>query len=141
MSPGYAATLADHRNEISVVVRPMRSPVPAGTTLRVELLHERRGSELRADVTAEQDSVHVRVWLDGIETLDRHFQAPRRSEVDLLAEAIEAGGRDPITDGSIRLAAALAGADTGPVDDRSSRNAKAADSKSEGDRVVAGDRT
>jgi hypothetical protein len=62
-------------------------------------------------VTAEQESVHVRVWLDGIEALDRHFQAARRAEVDLLAEAIEAGGHDPIADGSIRMAAALAGAD------------------------------
>jgi glucose-6-phosphate dehydrogenase assembly protein OpcA len=111
MSGGYSALMADHRGEINVVVRPMPSPAPAGTTLRVELLAERRGSELRADVTAEQESVHVRVWLDGIEALDRHFQAPRRAEVDLLAEAIEAGGHDPIADGSIRMAAALAGAD------------------------------
>ena len=64
--------------------------MPAGTTLRVELLAERRGSELRADVTAEAETVHVRVWQDGVEALDRHFLAPRRTEVDLLAEAIEA---------------------------------------------------
>jgi hypothetical protein len=90
-------------------VRPVVSPMPAGTTLRVELLAERRGSELRADVTAVADSVHARVWLDGIESLDRTFKAPRRTDVDLLAEAIEVGGRDPISDGSIRMAAALAG--------------------------------
>ncbi len=41
--------------------------MPAGTTLRVELLAERRGSELRADVTAEAETVHVRVWQDGVE--------------------------------------------------------------------------
>ena len=41
------------------------------TTLRVELLAERRGSELRADVTAEAETVHVRVWQDGVEALDR----------------------------------------------------------------------
>jgi glucose-6-phosphate dehydrogenase assembly protein OpcA len=111
MSKGFGATLADGRSDISVVVRPVLSKAPSGTTLRVELLAERRGSELRADVTAEQDSVRVRVWLDGIETLDRAFQAPRRSEVDLLAEAIEAGGRDPVAVGSVRMAAALAGAD------------------------------
>jgi glucose-6-phosphate dehydrogenase assembly protein OpcA len=111
MSRGLSASMADGRSEISVVVRPVLSKMPSGTTLRVELLAERRGSELRADVTAEQESVHVRVWLDGIETLDRHFQAPRRTEVDLLAEAIEAGGRDPIAVGSIRMAAALAGSD------------------------------
>ena len=109
LSRGLSAVLSDGRSEIAVVVRPVVSPMPAGTTLRVELLAERRGSELRADVTAVQDSVHVRVWLDGIEELDRIFKAPRRTDVDLLAEAIEVGGRDPVSDGSIRMAAALAG--------------------------------
>ena len=69
--------------------------MPAGTTLRVELLAERRGSELRADVTAEAETVHVRVWQDGVEALERHFRAPRRTEVDLLAEAIETGPARP----------------------------------------------
>ena len=112
MSRGLTGSLAEGRSEVGVIVRPVLSELPSGTTLRVELLANRRGSELRADVTAEQDSVHVRVWLDGIETLARHFQAARRSDVDLLAEAIEAGGRDPISVGSIRTAAALVGADS-----------------------------
>ena len=76
------------------------------------------GWELRADVTAEQESVHVKVWLDGIETLTRHFQAARRTDVELLAEAIEAGGRDPISVGSIRMAAALAGGESASNGDR-----------------------
>ncbi len=111
ISPGLSASLAAGRSETVVVVRPVLSTMPSGTTLRLELLAERRGSELHADVTAERESVHVRVWLDGIETLDRSFQAPRRTDVDLLAEAIEAGGRDPIAVGSIRMAADLAGSD------------------------------
>ncbi len=106
---GLAATLADGRGEVSVVVRPVTSPVPAGTTLRVELLAERRGSELRADVTAEQDTVHVRVWQDGVEALDRHFMAPRRTDVDLLAQAIEASGHDRVADDALGLAASLVG--------------------------------
>ena len=106
---GHVATLSDGRAEVHVVVRPIVSAVPAGTTVRVELLAERRGSELRADVTAEAEAVHVRVWQDGVEALDRHFMAPRRTEVDLLAEAIEGGGRDPVAIGSLRLAAALIG--------------------------------
>jgi hypothetical protein len=109
LSRGLAAALTDGRSEVAVVIRPAVSPMPAGTTLRVELLAERRGSELRADVTAVQDLVHVRVWLDGIESLERSFKAPRRTDVDLLGEAIEVGGRDPISDGSVRMAAALAG--------------------------------
>ena len=106
---GLAATLSDGRAEVSVLIRPVLSPMPAGTTLRVELLAERRGSELRADVTAEAETVHVRVWQDGVEALERHFRAPRLTEVDLLASAIEAGGRDPVAPGALRAAAALAG--------------------------------
>lgn len=106
---GSAATLRDGRTEVAVRVRPVLSPMPSGTTLRVELLAERRGSELRADVTVEAETVHVRVWLDGVEALDRVFLAARRTDVDLLAEAIEAGGRDPVSVGALRVAAALAG--------------------------------
>jgi glucose-6-phosphate dehydrogenase assembly protein OpcA len=106
---GLVATLSDGRAEVGVVVRPVVSSTPAGTTLRVELLAERRGSELRADVTAEAETVHVRVWQDGVEALDRHFRAPRRTDVDLLAEAIESGRRDPVAVGALRWAALLIG--------------------------------
>ncbi len=90
-------------------IRPVASPMPPGTTLRVELLAERRGSELRADVTAEAENVRVHAWLDGVEALDRTFRAPRRTDVDLLGEALEIGGRDPVMVGTIRAAAALVG--------------------------------
>jgi hypothetical protein len=96
-----------------VVIRPVVSSTPAGTTLRVELLAERRGSELRTDVTAEAETVHVRVWQDGVEALDRHFRAPRRNDVDLLAEAIESSRRDPVAVGALRSAAELAGSSGG----------------------------
>ena len=46
-------------------------------------------------MTAEAEIVHVRVWQDGVEALDRHFRAPRRNDTDLLAEAIEANQRRP----------------------------------------------
>ena len=114
VSRGLAATLSDGRSEVAVVVRPVVSSMPAGTTLRVELLAERRGSELRTDVTAEAETVHVRVWQDGVEALDRHFRAPRRGDADLLAEAIETGRRDPVAVGALRAAAALIGPDGGP---------------------------
>jgi glucose-6-phosphate dehydrogenase assembly protein OpcA len=110
---GLVATLSDGRAEVGVIVRPVVSTTPAGTTLRVELLAERRGSELRADVTAEAETVHVRVWQDGVEAFDRHFRAPRRGEVDLLAEAIETGRRDPVSVGAIRFAARLIDPDGG----------------------------
>lgn len=106
---GMAATLSDGRSDVAVVIRPVVSPMPSGTTLRVELLADRRGSELRTDVTAEAETVHVRVWQDGVEVLERGFRAPRRKEVDLLAEAIESGRRDPVASGALRAAAAIAG--------------------------------
>src|SRR5688572_13192354 len=109
VSGGVGAVLSDGRGEVSVVVRPVVSAMPAGTTLRVELLAERRGSELRADVTAEAEAVHVRVWQDGVEVLERRFLAARRGEVDLLAEAIETGRREDIATGSLRAAAELTG--------------------------------
>lgn len=110
---GLVATLSDGRAEVAVVVRPVVSSTPAGTTLRVELLAERRGSELRADVTAEAETVRVRVWQDGVEALDRVFRAPRRGDVDLLAEAIESGRRDPVAVGALRSAARLIGSTGG----------------------------
>jgi glucose-6-phosphate dehydrogenase assembly protein OpcA len=109
MHRGLGATLRSDGHVIGVVVRPILSEMPGGTTLRVELLAERRGSELRADVTAEAESVHVRVWQDGIEVLERTFRAARRSESDLLAEAIEANAPDPVALGALDAAAALVG--------------------------------
>ena len=94
---------------MAVVIRPVASPMPAGTTLRVELLADRRGSELRADVTAEAENVHVHAWLDGVEAMDRTFRAPRPTEVDLLGETLEFGGRDPLAVETIRMAARLIG--------------------------------
>ncbi len=117
---GLRAVLAAPRGgEVEVVVRPVISEMPAGTTLRVEILAEWRGAELRAEVTAEADTVHVRVWEDGVEALERSYLAPRRTDVDLLAEAIEASGRDRIAEDALRCAAALAGpadAAPGPAD-------------------------
>ncbi len=112
MSRGLVSTLSDGRSEVSVVIRPVASTMPAGTTLRVELLCERRGSELRADVTAEAETVHVRVWQDGVEVLDREFLAVRRGDVDLLAEAIEVGRRDGVSVGTLDMAAKLIGPPT-----------------------------
>jgi hypothetical protein len=105
---GLHAALRLDRSEVAVVIRPILSEMPPGTTLRVELLADWRGSELRADVTAEQEAVHVRVWQDGVHALERGFNAPRRNDIDLLAESIEAGGRDPVAHGTLMLAAELA---------------------------------
>ncbi|HEY3335431.1 MAG TPA: glucose-6-phosphate dehydrogenase assembly protein OpcA [Candidatus Limnocylindrales bacterium] len=109
MDRGLAGKLRGASGEVTVVMRPVSSPMPPGTTLRVEILAERRGSELRTDVTAEADNVHVHTWLDGVQAIDRTFKAPRRGEVDLLGEALETGGRDPLAVETIRKAAELIG--------------------------------
>jgi hypothetical protein len=110
LSRGLAATLSGGRGEVAVVVRPVQSDAPAGTTLRVELLCERRGSELRVDVTGEAEKIKMHAWQDGVEIIDRGFLASRRTEVDLLAETIEATDHDTVSRGTIRVAAALASA-------------------------------
>ena len=109
MHRGLAARLRDRGGEVAVVIRPVASTAPAGTTLRVEILAERRGSELRADVTAEAENVHVHTWLDGVQAMDRTFKAPRRADTDLLADALESAGRDQMELDAIRMAALLAG--------------------------------
>lgn len=109
VGPGYAARLRGDGHPIDVVVRPIWSDAPEGTTLRLELLAERRGSELRVEATGETEAVRVRAWQDGIPLLDRPVRGPRRTEVDLLAEAIETPGRDRLAVETLRMAGRLVG--------------------------------
>jgi hypothetical protein len=102
---GLRGLLRGHSGEVAVIIRPVASQLPPGTTLRVELLAERRGSELRVDVTAQAEDVHVHTWIDGVQSMDRTFRAPRRNDVDLLGEAIEVGGRDQLSMEAITMAA------------------------------------
>jgi hypothetical protein len=91
------------------LVSPRESPMPSGTTLAVELSARRRSSELEVRVTAEAEAVIVRATLDGAELPVRRFMAPRRTEVELLAETIESVGRDPVATAALLEAAELAG--------------------------------
>jgi hypothetical protein len=58
-------------------------------------------------VTAALETVHVHVEGTAV-PLERSFRAARRTDADLLAEAIESGARDRVAGGTLRLAAALA---------------------------------
>ena len=119
----------ERRADTEVLLRPVVSPAPSGTTLRVELLAERRASELRVEVTAEAESVRVRALRDGVEALDRTFHAARRTDADLLTEAIEADGRDPVAEGTLASGGAAgaggAGGDAGRTDRRHAAGADA----------------
>ena len=110
---GLAARLRMGTSDVGVVIRPVASTIAPGTTLRIELLADWRGSELRADVTAEAENVHVHTWLDGVAFMERTFKSPRASDTDLLGEAIELGGRDPLSMEAIRFAASLVGPSAG----------------------------
>jgi hypothetical protein len=105
---GLAARLRG-RHDVDLTIRPQRATASPGTTLRVELLCDRRSSELRVEVTAEVETVRVHVVRDGDPVLDRSFRARRKTAVELLMEALEESGRDTVTSDAIRVASLLAG--------------------------------
>jgi hypothetical protein len=83
--------------------------MPPGTTLEVELTARRHGRALSVAVTAEAEAVMVRSSLDAHPLPTRRFVAPRRTDVELLAETIESVGRDRIATAALVVAAELAG--------------------------------
>ncbi|MEW5991271.1 MAG: glucose-6-phosphate dehydrogenase assembly protein OpcA [Chloroflexota bacterium] len=109
LGPPMSGTLRAGRRRIPVGLVPVESPMPAGTTLAVELTARRRSGELEVKVTAEAEAVIVRATLDGSGLPVRRFMAPRRTEVELLAETIESVGRDPIATAALLAAAARGG--------------------------------
>jgi hypothetical protein len=104
---GYEGTLRDGRRRIPVSLRPIESPAPRGTTLAVELYARRARSELVIEVTAYADGVVVHAALDDEPMPERRFLAPRRREADLLAQTIDAAGRDPLSAEIVAMAAQL----------------------------------
>ena len=107
---GYDALMRDGRRHIAIGLRPTPSPLRGGTTVGVDLMAARRGSELLAiDVTAHAEGVTVRASLDGSALPVRHFLSPRRTEAELLAETIESVARDKISAGALAMASRLIG--------------------------------
>ena len=97
------------RRRVAVGIVPEVSVTPPGTTLAVSLAADRRGGNLAVTVTAEAEAVIVRTNLDGKALPVRRFMAPRRTEVELLAETIESVGKDPVAAAALLAAARLAG--------------------------------
>jgi thymidine phosphorylase len=92
---------------VPVTIKPVKSDAPRGTTISVDLHATRNHQKLRVDVTAAQDGVIVQADLDGHSMPARLFHAPRKREADLLAETIDAAGRDHISGEVIAMAAEL----------------------------------
>jgi glucose-6-phosphate dehydrogenase assembly protein OpcA len=109
LGPPVTGMLRAGRRRIPVGLVPVESPMPAGTTLAVELTARRRSGVVEVNVTAEAEAVIVRASLDGAELPVRRFMAPRRTEVELLAETIESVGRDRVATAAVLAAAELGG--------------------------------
>lgn len=106
---GWTARLRRRRGTVDVALRPVASELPRGTTLRLEIVARHGGIDLRGEVTAAAQEVRVRIFRDGKPHLARSFLAPRQREVELLAQAIEESGPDPVAVDAIQVAAELAG--------------------------------
>jgi glucose-6-phosphate dehydrogenase assembly protein OpcA len=104
---GYDALLRLGRRRVQVTLRPVESNSPRGTTLSVDLHAKRIRSELTVEVTAHAGGVIVRATLDGEVIPERMFIAPRRREAELLAETIDAAGREAISAQVLEMAAVL----------------------------------
>ncbi len=112
-SGGFTALLREEGHRVEARLEPMDAPLPPGTTVAVQIGATARSGHLLADVTAEAETVRVRVRLGRSEVRDRVFRARRRTETELLSEAIEWSGRDTVTAGALRMAGQLAGVGDG----------------------------
>ena len=110
LEPPLVGELRAGRRRVRISISPMASTMPPGTTLTVELAAQRRGVDLAVVVSAEAESVMVHATLDGRAMPVRRFMAPRRTEVELLAETVESVGPDPVA-----VAALFAAADLVPA--------------------------
>ena len=104
---GYDGRLRSGRRSIPVALRPVESPAGAGSTLAVELEAERHGTSLMVAVTGGAEAVHVRAVVAGETLPERVFLAPRRTEVELLAEVLEAVGTDRVSRDALAMAARM----------------------------------
>jgi glucose-6-phosphate dehydrogenase assembly protein OpcA len=103
----FDGVLRQGRRRVTVELRGEASTLVRGTTLRVEMEALRRGVELRVAVTAGRDTVMVDAWRNGQSFRHRPFMAPRRTEVDMLAEVIESVGQNRLASEALRTAVAL----------------------------------
>jgi glucose-6-phosphate dehydrogenase assembly protein OpcA len=104
---GYAGTLRSGRRRVAVTLRPVDSASPSGATLGVRIAAERPGARLIVDVRGGADAIHVHAEAGGEQLPERVFLAPRRTEVQLLTETLEAVGADRVSRDALAAAAAM----------------------------------
>lgn len=102
-------TLRRPRGHVELALAPIASGLPSGSTTRLVIVAERRRSRLEVDVTARAEAVIVHARRDGGKLFERVHHAARRTDTDLLAEAIESGGRSTLAAATILLAGEIAG--------------------------------
>jgi glucose-6-phosphate dehydrogenase assembly protein OpcA len=108
------ATLRQLDHSVEVELRPARSDLGEGSTVRVEITSSLRGAELVGDVAAGDRTVEVTVRDKGRDRVRRSYVAPRLTDVDLLERAVEDSASDPVAVQALSMAGRLLGADPTP---------------------------
>jgi glucose-6-phosphate dehydrogenase assembly protein OpcA len=106
---GLSGILRRGRTRVEAFLRPELSTGHRGSTLRLEIEATRGRHRLSVVITGEAQTIMVEAWMDGHLALHRPFVAPRRTEVDMLAEVIESIGQNRLSAWVIRAAVALTG--------------------------------
>jgi glucose-6-phosphate dehydrogenase assembly protein OpcA len=107
------ATLRQKEHDVEVVLQPAVSTLSAGSTVGVEITSRLRGAELVGNISADDRTVDVSILDDGRERVRRVYAAPRLTDIDLLARAVEEGAADPVAVHALATAARLLGVNLG----------------------------
>ncbi len=108
------ATLRQGDHAVAIELRPVRSDLGEGSTVRVEIVSRVRGAELVGDVTAGDRTVDVAIHDKGRERVRRTYLAPRLEDVDLLERALEDSASDSVAVEALAMAGHLIAAEPTP---------------------------
>ena len=116
------ATLRQGDHSVAIELRPVRSDLEKGSTVRVEIVSRLRGAELVGDVAAGDCTVDVAIHDKGRERVRRTYLTPRLGEVDLLERALEEGAGDSVAVEVLAMAGHLIAAEPMPRGVNASRS-------------------
>lgn len=108
------ATLRQGDHPVAIELRPVRSDLGEGSTVRVEIVSRLRGAELVGDVAAGDRTVDVAIHDKGRERVRRTYLAPRLGDVDLLERALEDSASDSVAVEALAMAGHLIAAEPTP---------------------------